>query len=51
MNFFAATIVTNDIFTPKLGEDVRIGEHVASYSIMLGDSISAGLGAKWAKVG
>ncbi|ORY31385.1 beta-lactamase-like protein [Naematelia encephala] len=40
---------TRDVFAPKLGQEIKIGEHVASYSIMLGDTISAGLSSKWSK--
>lgn len=41
--------VTTDIFTPKLDEQVILGERVASYSVMLGDSILSGLTAKMSK--
>jgi len=50
VKFFAKTAVTKDIFTPETDEEIRIGEQVASYSIMLGDSISSGLSARWSKV-
>ena len=42
--------MTKDVFTPATGEEVKIGEHIASYSIMLGDSITSRLAAKWSKV-
>lgn len=42
--------MTKDISTPATDEEIKIGEQIASYSIMLGDSISTGLGAKWSKV-
>ncbi|OCF33419.1 cleavage and polyadenylation specificity factor subunit 2 [Kwoniella heveanensis BCC8398] len=41
--------LTKDIFTPSTDEKIKIGEHVQSYSITLGDSISAGLAKKWSK--
>ncbi|WWC70688.1 uncharacterized protein I206_104639 [Kwoniella pini CBS 10737] len=41
--------VTQDIYIPGTDEQIRIGEHVQSYSITLGDSISAGLAKKWSK--
>jgi cleavage and polyadenylation specificity factor subunit 2 len=50
LSFFKGTSVTKDVYAPKNGEEIRIGEHVASYSIMLGDSISNHLSAKWSKV-
>ncbi|KAK1925358.1 beta-lactamase-like protein [Papiliotrema laurentii] len=46
---FKTTNVTKDVFTPATGEEVKIGEHIASYSIMLGDSITSRLAAKWSK--
>ncbi|WVF69249.1 hypothetical protein IAT40_004025 [Kwoniella sp. CBS 6097] len=41
--------LTKDIFTPSTDQEIKIGEHVQSYSITLGDSISAGLAKKWSK--
>ncbi|WVR06284.1 hypothetical protein IAU60_003314 [Kwoniella sp. DSM 27419] len=41
--------VTKDITAPNTDETVKIGEHVQSYSITLGESISAGLSKKWSK--
>ncbi|WWD18400.1 hypothetical protein CI109_102850 [Kwoniella shandongensis] len=41
--------MTKDVYHPSLAEEVRIGEHVQSYSLTLGDSISAGLAKKWSK--
>ncbi|WWD04790.1 hypothetical protein V865_002861 [Kwoniella europaea PYCC6329] len=41
--------VTRDIFVPVTEEQVKIGEHVQSYSITLSDTISAGLTKKWSK--
>ncbi|WVW84589.1 hypothetical protein I302_106623 [Kwoniella bestiolae CBS 10118] len=45
----ATSGVTKDIYVPATEEQVKIGEHVQSYSITLGDSISAGLTKKWSK--
>jgi cleavage and polyadenylation specificity factor subunit 2 len=45
---FTPTIGAN-IYAPALGETIRIGEHVQSYSLMLGDGISSSLARKWAK--
>ena len=42
--------VTHDIYKPAVNEVVRIGEHVQSYSLTLGNSISASLNGKWSKV-
>ncbi|WRT67711.1 uncharacterized protein IL334_004683 [Kwoniella shivajii] len=41
--------ITNDIYSPSTEEQIKIGEHVQSYSITLGDSISVGLAKKWSK--
>lgn len=49
-HFKTTNNVTRDIFSPGTGDEVKIGEHIASYSIMLGDSIASRLGAKWSKV-
>ncbi|TYJ58918.1 hypothetical protein B9479_000351 [Cryptococcus floricola] len=40
---------TKDIFTPSLDEEIKIGEHVASYSLTLGDSITSALAKKWSE--
>ncbi|WWC88746.1 uncharacterized protein L201_003659 [Kwoniella dendrophila CBS 6074] len=45
----STTGVTRDIFIPGTEEQVRIGEHVQSYSITLSDTLSAGLAKKWSK--
>ena len=50
VKFFATTNVTKDIYTPGLEDEVRIGEHVSSYSIMLGDSITNRLSSRLSKV-
>ena len=36
-------------FAPSTNETIKIGEHVQSYSLILGDGISSQLSAKWAK--
>lgn len=50
LSHFKTTSVTKDMFAPATGEQIQIGEQIASYSVMLGDSISARLNAKWSKV-
>jgi cleavage and polyadenylation specificity factor subunit 2 len=51
LDFFRSnTAMTDDVFHPGTNEVVRIGEHVQSYSLQLGDSISALLSGKWSKV-
>lgn len=35
--------MTEDIFTPALGEKVKVGEETKNFSIRLGDSIMAAL--------
>ncbi|ODN95264.1 cleavage and polyadenylation specificity factor subunit 2 [Cryptococcus wingfieldii CBS 7118] len=40
---------TKDIFTPSLDEEIKIGTHVASYSLTLGDSITSALAKKWSE--
>ncbi|RXK41628.1 cleavage and polyadenylation specificity factor subunit 2 [Tremella mesenterica] len=47
--FRSASLITHDIHTPALYQTLRIGEHVQSYSLILGDSISASLAGKWSK--
>lgn len=50
LDFFKSnTAMTHDIFHPGTNEVVRIGEHVQSYSLQLGDSITALLNGKWSK--
>ncbi|KAK4684802.1 cleavage and polyadenylation specificity factor subunit 2, partial [Tremellales sp. Uapishka_1] len=49
LHFFKSTTVTPDIYAPRLEERITIGEHVQSYSIMLGDSVSSGLLSKLSK--
>ncbi|ORX40182.1 putative cleavage and polyadenylation specificity factor subunit [Kockovaella imperatae] len=44
-----STKATKDIFAPSTGEQVVVGEQVASFSVMLGDSISSTLGSKWSR--
>ncbi|KAK8858512.1 hypothetical protein IAR55_002739 [Kwoniella newhampshirensis] len=41
--------VTKDVSHPSVNEEIKIGEHVQSYSLTLGDSISTGLAKKWSK--
>ncbi|WVO19165.1 uncharacterized protein IAS62_000443 [Cryptococcus decagattii] len=43
----SVTGFTKDIFNPSLTEEIKIGEHVQSYSLTLGDSISSALAKKW----
>ncbi|OWT40034.1 cleavage and polyadenylation specificity factor subunit 2 [Cryptococcus neoformans] len=43
----SATGFTKEIFSPSLTEEIKIGEHVQSYSLTLGDSISSALAKKW----
>lgn len=51
LEFFKSTAsITTDVFYPSSNDVVRIGEHVQSYSLQLGDSISALLSGKWSKV-
>ncbi|KAL1412941.1 hypothetical protein Q8F55_000690 [Vanrija albida] len=50
LDFFKSSAsITDDVFHPGLNETLRIGEHVQSYSLQLGDSISALLSGKWSK--
>lgn len=50
LKFFKSTpSITRDVFYPATNESVRIGEHVQSFSLQLGDSISALLSGKWSK--
>jgi cleavage and polyadenylation specificity factor subunit 2 len=50
LEFFKSTpSITHDVFYPGTNESVRIGEHVQSFSLQLGDSISALLSGKWSK--
>ena len=49
VKFLNSTHTTPDIFTPAVGEIVRVGEDVTSYSIMLGDSIASGVISRMAK--
>lgn len=46
----SVTGFTGDIFSPSLTEEIKIGEHVQSYSLTLGDSISSALAKKWSDV-
>ncbi|WVQ80726.1 hypothetical protein IAT38_002831 [Cryptococcus sp. DSM 104549] len=45
----STTGFTKDIFAPALGAEIKIGEHVQSYSLTLGDSIASTLTRKWSK--
>lgn len=50
LDFFASTTsITTDVFYPSSTDVVRIGEHVQSFSLQLGDSISGLLSGKWSK--
>ncbi|BEJ17650.1 hypothetical protein CspHIS471_0610510 [Cutaneotrichosporon sp. HIS471] len=50
LEFFKSTpSITREVFYPDTNESVRIGEHVQSFSLQLGDSISALLSGKWSK--
>lgn len=50
LEFFKSTpSITREVFYPGINESVRIGEHVQSFSLQLGDSISALLSGKWSK--
>lgn len=50
LEFFKSTpSITHDVFYPGTNESIRIGEHVQSFSLQLGDSISALLSGKWSK--
>lgn len=46
----SATGFTKEIFSPSLTEEIKIGEHVQSYSLTLGDSVSSALAKKWSDV-
>jgi cleavage and polyadenylation specificity factor subunit 2 len=48
---FASKTETDYIYAPIRGETATIGEHVASYSITLGESITSGWDKRWGKVG
>ena len=50
LSFFKTSNVTKDVYAPATGEEVKIGEQIASYSVVLGDSIASRLGSKWSKV-
>lgn len=48
--FFSSMSITHDLYAPRLGQEIKIGEHVKSYSINLGDSLTGMLDKKWSKV-
>nr|ODO01039.1 cleavage and polyadenylation specificity factor subunit 2 [Cryptococcus depauperatus CBS 7855] len=45
----SVTGFTKDIFAPTDHEEIKIGEHVQSYSLSLGDSLTTSLAKKWSE--
>jgi len=48
--FLASSGGPKEVYAPAVGESVKIGEEIQSFSFALGDSITAGLTAKMSKV-
>ena len=38
-SFEAISAMTKDIYVPKIGQEIKIGEHTHSYTFTLGDSL------------